>query len=152
MNTTRTCYRFLAAATFAVLALHSPAGMDTRQRPRPADTPLNQSARANISGDYGKLPLAFEPNVGQTDGQVRFLARGGGMTAFFTDTYHLAYTVRLRAILWNMPTRILIPTCSRFLGTLAMPWMMTLTTVRSAVLVIVKTTSSTTKFFQWLKF
>ena len=35
---------------------------------------------------YGRLPLTFEPNLGQTDGQVRFLARGGGMTAFFTDT------------------------------------------------------------------
>ena len=35
---------------------------------------------------YGKLPLAFEPNLGQTDAHVRFLARGGGMTAFFTDT------------------------------------------------------------------
>jgi hypothetical protein len=23
---------------------------------------------------YGKLPLAFEPNVGQTDARVRFLA------------------------------------------------------------------------------
>ena len=35
---------------------------------------------------YGKLPLAFEPNLGQTDSQVRFVVRGGGMTAFFTDT------------------------------------------------------------------
>jgi len=32
------------------------------------------------------LPLAFEPNLGQTDGSVRFLARSAGMTAFFTDT------------------------------------------------------------------
>jgi hypothetical protein len=47
---------------------------------------LSQPAHANLSRDYGNLPLAFEPNVGQTDPQVRFLARGGGMTAFFTDT------------------------------------------------------------------
>ncbi len=39
-----------------------------------------------MSRDYGKLPLAFEPNVGQTDARVRFLSRGGGMTTFFTDT------------------------------------------------------------------
>ena len=32
------------------------------------------------------LPLAFEPNLGQTDGSVRFLARSAGLTAFFTDT------------------------------------------------------------------
>ncbi len=39
-----------------------------------------------VAVGYGKLPLAFEPNVGQTDARVRFLARGGGMMAFFTDT------------------------------------------------------------------
>ena len=33
-----------------------------------------------------ELPLAFELNRGQSDGSVRFLARGAGMTAFFTDT------------------------------------------------------------------
>jgi hypothetical protein len=35
---------------------------------------------------YGRLPLAFEPNVGQTDAQVRFVARGSGYTLFLTDT------------------------------------------------------------------
>jgi hypothetical protein len=33
-----------------------------------------------------KLPVAFEPNVGQSDASVRFLARGSGVTVFFTDT------------------------------------------------------------------
>jgi uncharacterized protein (TIGR03437 family) len=47
---------------------------------------LSEPAHAGLSRAYGNLPLAFEPNVGQTDPQVRFLARGGGMTAFFTDT------------------------------------------------------------------
>jgi hypothetical protein len=32
-----------------------------------------------------KLPLVFEPNQGQVDSQVRFLARGGGFTLFLTD-------------------------------------------------------------------
>jgi len=35
---------------------------------------------------FGELPLAFEPNLGQTDGRVRFLTRTAGMTVFFTDT------------------------------------------------------------------
>jgi hypothetical protein len=35
---------------------------------------------------YGKLPLAFEANRGQTDKQVRFLSRGEGYTAFLTDS------------------------------------------------------------------
>jgi len=34
---------------------------------------------------YGKLPLSFEDNQGQTDARVRFLARGGGYTIFLTD-------------------------------------------------------------------
>jgi hypothetical protein len=43
-----------------------------------------QSAIANATADYGKLPLGFEANVGQTDGQVKFLARGRGYTVFLT--------------------------------------------------------------------
>jgi len=33
---------------------------------------------------YGKLPLTFEANQGQTDAQVKFLSRGNGYTAFLT--------------------------------------------------------------------
>jgi len=32
----------------------------------------------------GKLPLAFEANLGQTDPSVRFLARAAGMQVFIT--------------------------------------------------------------------
>jgi hypothetical protein len=34
--------------------------------------------------DYGRLPLAFEENRGQTDRNVRFLARAGGHSIFIT--------------------------------------------------------------------
>jgi hypothetical protein len=34
---------------------------------------------------YGRLPLAFEANRGQTDGQVKFLSRGRGYTMFLTQ-------------------------------------------------------------------
>jgi hypothetical protein len=37
-----------------------------------------------LVANYGKLPLSFEANQGQTDGRVRFLARGGGYTIFLT--------------------------------------------------------------------
>jgi hypothetical protein len=37
-----------------------------------------------LVASYGKLPLSFEANRGQTDGRVRFLARGGGYTIFLT--------------------------------------------------------------------
>src|SRR5205823_1209604 len=35
---------------------------------------------------FGKLPLAFEANVGQADAQVRFLSRGPGYTLLLADT------------------------------------------------------------------
>ena len=82
----RICYRFLAATVSAVLTIPSPGGIHTQPTRRPGESPLSQPAHAKLSRDYGNLPLAFEPNVGQTDARVRFLARGGGMTAFFTDT------------------------------------------------------------------
>jgi hypothetical protein len=36
------------------------------------------------SNTYGKLPLSFEPNQGQTDARVKFLARASGCTLFVT--------------------------------------------------------------------
>src|SRR3990172_5547815 len=45
------------------------------------------SARARVSESYGKVPLAFEANHGQTDEQVRFLARGSGYGLFLTPTH-----------------------------------------------------------------
>ena len=38
-----------------------------------------------LVASYGKLPLSFEANQGQTDARVRFLARGDGYTIFLTD-------------------------------------------------------------------
>src|SRR5688572_27361891 len=37
----------------------------------------DDAVRARVSGTYGKLPLSFEANRGQTDPQVKFLSRGG---------------------------------------------------------------------------
>jgi len=42
------------------------------------------AARDRIVQSYGKLPLSFEANQGQTDAQVRFLSRGPGYTLFLT--------------------------------------------------------------------
>jgi uncharacterized protein (TIGR03437 family) len=41
-------------------------------------------AAAAPPADYGKLPLQFEENRGQTDARVRFLARSAGRTWFLT--------------------------------------------------------------------
>jgi hypothetical protein len=41
-------------------------------------------AQARILDGYGKLPLSFEPNLGQSDAQVKFLSRTGAYTLFLT--------------------------------------------------------------------
>src|SRR5258708_23458690 len=41
-------------------------------------------AQARMLDSYGKLPLSFEANHGQADGQVKFLSRTGGYTLFLT--------------------------------------------------------------------
>src|SRR5262249_15444079 len=65
----------------------------------PAVSPSNATAgtavppQANAPADkaqtqqsYGRLPLSFEANSGQTDSQVRCLTRSGGVTTFLTPT------------------------------------------------------------------
>ncbi len=60
---------FLGAA-FVGLASHAVAA-DNPRGPEPSQA-------------FGKVPLAFEANVGQTDPQVKYFARGNGYTAFLT--------------------------------------------------------------------
>jgi uncharacterized repeat protein (TIGR01451 family) len=42
------------------------------------------AARARLSSSYGKLPISFEPNQGQTASVAQYLARGAGYTLFLT--------------------------------------------------------------------
>src|SRR5436309_1968303 len=44
------------------------------------------TAKARVQEAYGKLPLSFEANKGQTDEQVKFLSRGRGYSLFLTET------------------------------------------------------------------
>jgi hypothetical protein len=39
----------------------------------------------DLSGSYGKLPLSFEVNRGQTDVRIRYLARGSGYTILLSS-------------------------------------------------------------------
>ena len=50
--------------------------------------------RLSLQADLSQLPLSFEPNQGQTDSQVRFLARGAGYGLFLTSNQAV---LRLRA-------------------------------------------------------
>ena len=53
-----------------------------------ASGPATQSAKTasakktQLSQDYGKLPLSFEANAGQTDASVKFLSRGSGYSLY----------------------------------------------------------------------
>ncbi len=49
-----------------------------------AAAPVSPASQRRLGAEYGKLPLAFEANQGQTDGQVKFLSRGAGYTLFLT--------------------------------------------------------------------
>ncbi len=42
-------------------------------------------AQSRLIANYGKLPLRFEANRGQTDSRVQFVSRGSGYTLFLTS-------------------------------------------------------------------
>src|SRR2546428_11328554 len=49
-------------------------------------TETTQATKPQVLAAYGKLPLSFEANQGQTEPQVKFLSRGRGYTLFLTHT------------------------------------------------------------------
>ena len=55
-----------------------------RQVPVTKRNDASSTALASLSKEYGKLPLAFEANHGQSDSRVKFLARGNGYALFLT--------------------------------------------------------------------
>ena len=46
----------------------------------------NPQTPARVARQYGKLPLTFEPNLGQVNSEAKFLARGDGYAIFVTPT------------------------------------------------------------------
>jgi len=46
--------------------------------------PVMSGAQAQLAASFGKLPLSFEANQGQADGQVKFLSHGHGYALFLT--------------------------------------------------------------------
>jgi hypothetical protein len=64
-----------------------------RQHSSAVALPGSQTLKASLVESYGKLPLVFEANQGQTDAQVKFLSRGPGYSLFLTQNEAV---VRLR--------------------------------------------------------
>jgi uncharacterized repeat protein (TIGR01451 family) len=52
--------------------------------PAAAGVAAPSASSSRVAKDYGKLPISFEVNQGQTDKSVQFLARGAGYTLFLT--------------------------------------------------------------------
>jgi len=80
----------IAAVVFAVGPAKSFIHHDdarTAQMARPASRPtaVTPATRAGINASFAALPLAFEANEGQTDPQVKYMARGNGYTLFLTS-------------------------------------------------------------------
>jgi len=76
--------RALGTSMFFALILMGflPKPLAEAGKKEPANV-LNTTKQQLVEG-YGKLPLSFEANVGQTDDQVKFLSRGSGYTLFLT--------------------------------------------------------------------
>src|SRR5438034_655315 len=47
---------------------------------------LSPASHPSRQVNFSSLPVAFEPNLGQTDPQVKYLARGNGYTLFLTSS------------------------------------------------------------------
>ncbi len=78
------CVRAIAAIV-AVVCLGPPAAsMSTSPMPR-AGRDRGAEAATGSRPSLDELPMAFEPNVGQTDARVKFLARGRGYGVFATS-------------------------------------------------------------------
>jgi Bacterial Ig-like domain (group 3)/Beta-propeller repeat len=72
-------------AVLTILVAFAPGQQTDAQRPsaKPSAA-LPPAAQARIADNYGKLPLSFEANHGQSDPQVKFLSRGSGYSLFLT--------------------------------------------------------------------
>src|SRR5258708_39082226 len=61
-----------------------PAWTASRQPPPSVSGRHPESSKLWAAAAYGRLPMAFEVNQGQTDAWVKFLSRGSGYTVFLT--------------------------------------------------------------------
>ena len=80
----------------ALIGFGSRQGLDSAQPTPSAQAPgfrqaasstsgLSQATKDRITNAYGRLPLSFVPNKGQTDRSVRYYTQGAGFGFYFTD-------------------------------------------------------------------
>ena len=75
----------LGVAVAGGLRMHRGTASAKRAAAAPLQAPaLRAEDSARVRASMGTLPLAFEANQGQTDPQVKYMARGNGYTVFLT--------------------------------------------------------------------
>ncbi|MGC2725239.1 MAG: hypothetical protein WA224_14830, partial [Candidatus Acidiferrales bacterium] len=75
---------FVLLAAMTLFALGVPFQTFAQSIQRRSTSQTDPKAQAKILDQYGKLPLSFEANYGQTDSKVDFLSRGHGYSIFLT--------------------------------------------------------------------
>lgn len=68
------------------LSLRVPAGFNGRQKVEGRVEKRSPADQSKIAEAYGRLPLIFEPNLGQTSEEVKFFSRIRGYNIFLTET------------------------------------------------------------------
>jgi hypothetical protein len=114
----------MAGASLAIVALFLSAHM---QRHAPSSGPiasnhsvasaqpatqLSVAQKENVANGYGKLPLAFEANQGQTAPEVRYLAHGQSYQLFLTNQ-EAVLTLRQPATSGAKPSKGVSPVAAR---------------------------------------
>ena len=83
--------RFVSAIAVGVLStvalnlngnLHAQNASGETNSSLPSEVSTQPHNIARLARAYGKIPLGFEANQGQTDNSIQFLARGSGFTLF----------------------------------------------------------------------
>jgi hypothetical protein len=72
----------LAALAIAVLLLFAVPSLSQQKEDSSQAAAPEAAAKATVAANYGRIPLSFEANRGQTDRSVQFLSRGQGYTLF----------------------------------------------------------------------
>jgi hypothetical protein len=81
----------VASLVVCVAGIGLALGLHVRKQSRAAGSKVRLSVLSPVSSSrvslqYGKLPLAFEPNLGQSNGQAKFLAHGDGYSLFLNSS------------------------------------------------------------------
>jgi len=79
----RVLLSLLSLASLSFPLIVTPTGI--AQNSRALEPLLKSSAEARVPSDFGRVPLSFEVNQGQSDSSVKFLSHGNGYSLFLTD-------------------------------------------------------------------